>query len=90
MSNNAYEIHLLCPSRRCRKCRRIIEDIEQIFTGLSLKLSLTVVTEIDEMLKYDVAILPALFVSGKLLFVGVIPRAGDLRRELEEFFKTQG
>ena len=80
--NRIIKIELLCPSSRCPKCERVIENIKQIFSEFEIKLDLTVVTDINEMLKYDVAIIPALFVNGKLLFVGVIPRMEALKREL--------
>ena len=88
--NENFEIELLCPSTMCGKCKRIIENLEQIFNEINEQLNLQIVTELDEMLKYRSWILPSLFINKKLIYAGYVPPIKYLRdRILKEFFERQ-
>ena len=81
-----YKIELLCPGSRCPKCERLINNIDLIFKELKLDYDFRKITAIDEMLNYHTAILPSLFVNGKLLFVGE-PDFDTLKKGLLELVK---
>jgi len=84
MSDNHLEIRLLCPGTKCKKCRRIIDDIEKIIEGINVIVDFTVVTEIDDLLEMRAWIFPTLFVNGKKIYEGYVPKHKYLKTKLSD------
>ena len=84
MSNKHDEIKLLCPSSKCKKCRRIIDDIEKIIEELDIVVDFEVVTEIDDLLKLRAWIFPTLFVNGVKIYEGYVPKHKFLKSKLTD------
>ena len=72
---NLLKIQILCPNKRCPKCDRLEKNLKQVLLELKLPHKISKFTEINEMIKFKTAILPAIFVNSKLKFVGVPDRA---------------
>jgi len=86
MNNRHAEIKLLCPSTRCKKCRRIIDDIERIIEELGIVVDFEVVTEMDDLLKLRAWIFPTLFVNGVKIYEGYVPKHKYLKKKLSDLF----
>ncbi len=77
------DIQILCPSKRCPKCDRLEKYFIKSLHKLNLKYNLKILNEIDEMIKFKTAILPAIFINSKLTFVGV-PDERSIAEELRK------
>ncbi len=77
------DIHILCPNKKCPKCDRLKKNLTNVLKELKIDYKLNVFTEIDDMIKFKTAILPAIFVNSKLTFVGV-PDFNTLKTEFKK------
>lgn len=60
------------------KHRQLKANLEKALSSLSLDIPIREVTDIDELMKYEVAGIPALVVNGQVLFQRVVPSVEDL------------
>jgi hypothetical protein len=84
MSEVQREIKLLCPSDRCKKCLRIINDIEKIISSMNADVNFEVITELEDWLREGAWIFPTLFVNGEKIYEGYVPKYKFLKNKLKE------
>lgn len=71
------KISILCPSKECGKCKRMISFVEKTLEEIGITAEIDFISEIAEMLKFDTWILPSLFVNNKIVSRGYIPKKED-------------
>ena len=77
-------IKLLCPGRKCRKCKRLIANAEEAVNRSDADVDIRIVDSLNEMLKYRTWILPALIINEKILVRGYVPTVEFIMQHLDE------
>ncbi len=67
----------------CKKCRATKEAIRQVAGELGLDISLEEVTEMSEIMKYNVLTTPGVVVDGRVVSKGKVPDKKEIRGWLE-------
>lgn len=62
----------------CPKCKKLAEVTEQAAKAAGIEYELTKVTDISEIMKFNVMMTPALAVDGEVKVVGRVPRADEI------------
>jgi small redox-active disulfide protein 2 len=63
----------------CPKCKKLAEITEQAAKAAGIEYELVKVTDINEILKFNVMITPALVVDGEVKVVGKVPRLEEIK-----------
>lgn len=74
------EIKILGPG--CPKCKQLYERTEAVVKELGLDFSVEKVTDIMQIVSYDVMMTPAIVVNGEVKSVGKVPSVDDLKAML--------
>ena len=64
----------------CPKCKKLAEATEQAAKELGIEYELTKVTDINEIMKFNVMMTPVLVVDGTVKCVGRIPNETELKQ----------
>lgn len=75
-------IEILCPSRKCRKCTRIIKAIETLLKEEQLEADIRIVDQLEEMLTKRTWILPTIIVNDKIVARGYLPEKQKILKEI--------
>jgi hypothetical protein len=67
------EIKILCPGRKCGKCRRMIARVEEALKLSGIQSEIQIVDTLEEMLQYHTWILPTLVINDNMVARGYIP-----------------
>ena len=67
----------------CPKCMKLEAMVKTTVTKLGLDAEITLVTEIDKILSYDVMMTPALVVDGVVKLSGKLPSEAALEKLLQ-------
>ncbi|MBN1127586.1 MAG: TM0996/MTH895 family glutaredoxin-like protein [Chitinispirillaceae bacterium] len=63
----------------CPKCKKLFEAAQQTARELGIEADVTKVEDINEILKFNVMMTPALVVDGEVKAVGRIPKSEELK-----------
>jgi hypothetical protein len=77
-----YEIKILCPGRKCGKCRRLITRVEEVIKSSGVEAGIEIIDDINEMLKYPTWILPTLIINNKTIARGYVPTKENIFKQL--------
>ena len=66
----------------CPKCKKLAEAAEEAAKSLGVPYSLEKVTDINDIIGFGVMTTPALAVDGKVVLVGRVPSAEDIKKLL--------
>jgi hypothetical protein len=69
------EIKILCPGRKCGKCRRMVERVEEAVSLSGSDTPILIIDSLDEILKHPTWILPTLVINNKVIARGYAPPA---------------
>jgi len=69
------DIKLLCPPKKCGKCRRVISRVESVLEEHGISGEVQIVNDPDELQKYPTWILPSLVINDKVIARGYVPSA---------------
>lgn len=83
------EISILCPSKHCRKCKRMISIVENTVEEIGVNAEIKFVSEIAEMQKFNTWILPSLFINSKVIARGFIHKKEYLVTEINKFLNFE-
>jgi small redox-active disulfide protein 2 len=64
----------------CPKCKKLFEAVQQVVKESGIDAEVTKVEDINEILKFNVMMTPALAVDGELKVTGRVPRPDELRK----------
>lgn len=78
-----HEIKILCPGRKCGKCRRMIAMVENAVEVSGVDANIEIVDSIKEFVKYKTWILPTLVINGKNVARGYVPDVEVIQKHLE-------
>lgn len=68
----------------CSKCKTLIQLAQETVNELGISAEIVKVYNIDEIMKYDVMMTPALVIDGKVKSAGRIPRSEEIKKWLTE------
>jgi small redox-active disulfide protein 2 len=68
----------------CPKCQRLEEKVKTVIIMNSIDASVEKVTDLNEILKYDIMSTPALIINDKLKMYGNIPKDEQILAWLKE------
>lgn len=77
------EIKILCPARKCSKCRRMIARAEEAVNNDLQDISIVIEDSLSEILKYPTWILPTMIVNGKVVARGYVPSLSTIQENLK-------
>lgn len=66
----------------CYKCNKLAENTESAARALGIEYELVRVTDIAELLKFGVVMLPALIVDGTVKVAGRVPQPDEIKKLL--------
>ncbi len=75
------EIKVLGPG--CKKCKATKEAIRQVVEELGLDIQVDEVTEMGEIMKYNVLTTPGVVIDGKVVSKGKVPDKKEIRSWLQ-------
>jgi hypothetical protein len=78
----AVEIVILCPGTKCKKCRRMIARVEEAITESGMETEVKILDKLDDLLKYNTYVLPALVINGKMFARGFVPEKSMIIKEM--------
>ncbi len=68
----------------CYMCTRLYDTVMQVLNEMKLAASLEHVTDIEEIARSGLARTPALVIDGKVVAMGTIPTAGNIKQWLSQ------
>lgn len=79
---NNYDIKLLCPPKKCGKCRRMIKRVEETLKIEGIEDEIKIINKPDEVQQYPTWLLPTLIINDKVAARGYVPTREKLRNFL--------
>jgi len=64
----------------CTRCRKLAENTSAAAESLGIGIELQAITDIVEILKFDISGLPALVVDGQVKLAGSVPSVEELKQ----------
>ena len=64
----------------CPKCKKLAEVTEQAAKELGIEYELVKVTEINEIMKFNIMMTPALAVDGVVKLIGRVPNVEEVKK----------
>ena len=80
----AVKLFILCPGSKCGKCRRMIRQVEEAVTESGLEANVNILDTIDELVKYNTWVLPALVINGRMIARGYVPEKSKIIDEMKK------
>lgn len=80
----AASIIILCPGSKCGKCRRMIRQVEEAVTESKIEADVKILDTIDELVKYNTWVLPALVINNKMIARGYVPEKSKIIDEMKK------
>ncbi|MFH1824471.1 MAG: thioredoxin family protein [Candidatus Firestonebacteria bacterium] len=62
----------------CSKCKKLYEITQQAIKELAVEAEINKVDKIEDIMKYDVMIMPALAINGEIKVAGRIPSKAEI------------
>jgi len=78
------DIKLLCPPKKCGKCRRMISRLESILQEKGIEEKIQIINDTNELLRYPTWVLPTLLINNKVVARGYLPSKEVIEKFLEE------
>ncbi|HQU57559.1 MAG: thioredoxin family protein [Phaeodactylibacter sp.] len=72
------------------KYRLLSNNLKEALKSLSLEVPVYEVTEVDDLMQYEIAGIPALAVNGQVLFQQIVPSAEDIAIVLKVLLESGG
>jgi hypothetical protein len=80
----AVQIVILCPGTKCKKCRRMILQVEEAVKESGMETEITILDKLDDLLKYNTYVLPALVINEKMFARGYVPEKSMIIKEMNK------
>ncbi len=82
MNADKKEIEILCPNKKCPKCKRFIAFFEKIIKENKTDAEIIIITGLKELLQYKTWILPTSYINGKKVSRGYLPKNEEVLKFL--------
>jgi len=79
------KVQILCPSRRCPRCKKITAKTRQIFEELNIPANFEIITDLKSILKFRTWILPTVVINGKIASRGIYPHKEKIKKIANNF-----
>jgi small redox-active disulfide protein 2 len=66
----------------CRKCIKLAENAEKAAKAIGAECEIEKITDINQILKFGVMMIPALAVNGKVRITGKVASVGEIKQVL--------
>ncbi len=76
------KIEILCPPKKCGKCKRMIAQIEEAANLSSVETEISIIDDIDKLQTYNTWLLPSLVINGHMVARGYIPEMDIIQEYL--------
>lgn len=76
-------VKILCPGRKCGKCRKMITFVENVANASSYDIEIDIINKIDEMVQYHTWLLPTLIINDNIVSRGYTPTADTIKNYLK-------
>jgi len=83
------DIKLLCPPKKCGKCRRMITRLESVLKKHDISGAVDIVNDPDELQQYPTWILPTLVINGQVVARGYIPPAEVIMKYITRYSASE-
>ena len=77
------EIFILCPGQKCRKCKRMVRQVEEAVQESGLETRVNIVDTIEELVQFNTWVLPALVINGRMIARGYVPEKSKIIDEMK-------
>jgi small redox-active disulfide protein 2 len=67
----------------CPKCKKLFEATQQAVKELGIEAEVTKVEDINEIMKFNIMMTPALAIDGEVKVVGRIPRPEEIKKMIQ-------
>ena len=78
------EIIILCPGTKCRKCRRMVQTVQEAVEESGTEVDVKILDTIEELVKFNTWVLPALVINGKMFARGYVPEKSKIIEEMKK------
>jgi hypothetical protein len=80
----AVKLFILCPGQKCRKCIRMVKQVQEAVQESGMEAEVVIVDKIDELVKFNTWVLPALVINGKMVARGYVPEKSKIIAEMKQ------
>ena len=78
------KLFILCPGSKCRKCRKMIQKVNEAVLESGMEAEVKIVDTIEELVKFNTWVLPALVINGKMFARGYVPEKNKIIDEIKK------
>jgi hypothetical protein len=78
------KIIILCPGTKCRKCRRMVQRVNEAVSESGLDAEVKILDTIEELVKFNTWVLPALVINSKMIARGYVPEKSKIIDEMKK------
>lgn len=78
------EIFILCPGQKCRKCKKMVRQVEEAVQESGIETEVKIIDKIEDLIKYNTYVLPALVINGKMFARGYVPEKSKIIEEMKK------
>jgi len=78
------KLFILCPGQKCKKCIRMVKQVEEAVQESGMEAEVVIVDKIDELVKFNTWVLPALVINGKMVARGYVPEKSKIIAEMRK------
>ena len=76
------EIKVLGPG--CRNCEKLEKAVKEAVSELQADVSITKISDMEEILEHDVIMTPGLVINGKVKAFGKVPKKDEIKKWIKE------
>jgi len=80
----AVKLFILCPGQKCRKCIRMVKQVEEAVQESGMEAEIQIVDKIEELVRFNTWVLPALVINGKMIARGYVPEKSKIIEEMKK------
>ena len=77
------KVFILCPGSKCRKCRRMIQKVNEAVMESGMDAEVKIIDKIEELIKFNTWVLPALMINGRMVARGYVPEISKIIAEMK-------
>ena len=78
------KLFILCPGTKCRKCTKMVKQVEEAVLESGMEAEVRIVDTIEELVKFNTWVLPALVINGKMFARGYVPEKSKIISEMKK------
>jgi hypothetical protein len=78
------QLFILCPGQKCRKCRKMVKQVEEAVMESGMEAEVKIVDKIEELVKFNTWVLPALVINGRMVARGYVPEKSKIINEMKK------